>query len=163
MKWLIVAAALLVVLILAVVLPRKSVRAEVVVDATPDEVWSVIMDTASYAEWNPILVSVDGTFAEGAELTIGMKTADGRVTPVSARVERLVPARHLNQTGGMTGILTFSHNWLLEPVEAGTRVTQYEEYRGVGVLFWNPAWVQSAYADGLDALNARLHNEGGME
>ena len=85
-----------------------------------------------------------------------MRTADGGTTPVEPVVRRLVDGREINQFGGMPGILTFDHTWRLEPVAGGTRVTQHEEYRGIGVWFWNPAWVESAYQDGLVALEARL-------
>ena len=42
-------------------------------------------------------------------------------------------------------MLTFDHTWRLEAVDGGTRVTQFEEYKGIGVLFWDPAWVEEAY------------------
>ena len=57
---------------------------------------------------------------------------------------------------GTRGVLTFDHTWRLEPVADGTRVTQHEEYRGIGVWFWDPAWVEEAYGDGLVALEERL-------
>ena len=51
-------------------------------------------------------------------------------------------------------MLAFDHTWRLEPVPGGTRVIQHEEYRGIGVWFWDPAWYEVAYRDGLAALAA---------
>ena len=160
MKWLIVGIVLVVVLALAALLPRKSVHAALVIDAAPAEVWAALTDTASYGEWNPIFESVEGTFAEGASMAISMQLADGSFTPVEAVVEEMVPNQKLHQRAGFPGVLTADHQWLLEETPVGTRVTQHEEYRGVGVLFYDPSYVQVLYAEGLTALQARLEGGG---
>ena len=113
--------------------------------AEPEQIWSVLTDADSYQDWNPILVSVDGQFSEGQTLSVDMKNPDGSVTAVTPRIKKLVENSLLNQTGGLPGILTYDHTWSLELTENGTRVTQFEEYRGIGVLFWNPASVEQAY------------------
>ncbi len=134
----------------------KSVDAQLTIPAPPEEIWSVLMDGESYGEWNPVLVEVDGEFREGATLSYQMMTESGEATPVDARVVKVDPARELNQSGGIWGLLTFDHHWILEPVEAGTRVTQHEDYTGIGVLFWDPSWFEQAYDRGNRALRARV-------
>ena len=144
-KWIIGIGLLLAVLIALALLARKSVRAEITMQADPDQVWAVLTDSTSYKDWNPILVSVDGEFVEGRTLSVEMKNPDGSITMVSPTVRKLVPNVELNQVGGIPGVLTFDHVWRLEAIDGGTRVTQFEEYRGIGVLFWDPAWVEQAY------------------
>ena len=144
-KWIIAVGLLLTVLVALALLARKSVRAELTINAEPEQVWSVLTDAGSYEDWNPILVSVDGDFVEGQTLSVGMKNPDGSVTVVEPKIRKLVPEVELNQVGGIPGVLTFNHTWSLEPVAGGTRVTQFEEYRGIGVLFWDPGWVEQAY------------------
>ncbi len=135
---------------------HKTVHAELVIPASPDRVWAVITDGASYGEWNPILVSAKGEFVEGGTILYEMKNPEGEVYEVDPIVRKVVPERELNQFGGTRGVLTFDHTWLIEPVEAGSKVTQHEEYRGIGVFFWDPAWVEDAYEAGLVALRDRL-------
>ncbi len=134
----------------------KSVDAELTIAASPEEIWSVLMDGAHYGEWNPVLVQVEGEFREGAQLTYQMMTESGEAAEVEARVLELDPGRELNQAGGYWGILTFDHHWILEPVEGGTRVTQHEDYTGIGVLFFDPSWFEAAYARGNQALRDRV-------
>ena len=134
----------------------KSVDAQLTIPAPPEKIWSVLMEGENYGEWNPVLVEVDGEFEEGATLTYQMMTESGEPTEVEARVIKLDPRRELNQAGGIWGILTFDHHWLLEPVEGGTRVTQHEDYTGIGVLFWDPSWFESAYGRGNQALRDRV-------
>jgi len=138
----------------------KSVHADLVVPAEPSEIWAVLMDGEHYGEWNTVLVEVEGEFREGATMTYQMMSPDGTTTPVDAEIVKLDPERELNQNGGYPGIMTFDHHWILEPVDGGTRVTQHEDYTGVGVLFWDPSWFETAYARGIEALRDRLAERG---
>ncbi|MEM9462160.1 MAG: SRPBCC domain-containing protein [Myxococcota bacterium] len=137
-------------------LGHKSVHAELVIPAPPKRVWSVITDPASYPEWNPVFVEVVGTYAEGETLTYQMKDQSGKTTEVVSTVIQLDPQRALNQFGGIRGVLTFDHHWVLEPIDGGTKVTQYEHYRGIGVWLWDPSWFQTAYGKALEGLRDRL-------
>lgn len=157
-KRMIAVAALIIAVVLLAVLPRKSVRVELTINASPDEIWTVLTDAASYPEWNPIFVSVQGSFDEGAHLAVQMQSPDGGVTLVEPVVKKLVVGQELNQTGGITGVLTFDHTWKLDAVPDGTRVTQYEEYRGIGVLFWDPGWVEDAYQLANENLRDRVES-----
>ena len=85
-----------------------------------------------------------------------MKNSDGSISRVSPELRRLKPNREINQFGGIPGLLTFDHTWSLEPAQGGTRVIQHEEYRGIYVWFWDPAWVEQAYHDGLVSLSQRV-------
>ena len=156
MKWLLIAAIAIVVVLAAVLLPRKSVHAELVINAPPSAVWAALMDAATYGEWNPIFTEVEGVFTEGAAMQVSMTLADGSSSQVEAFVEEMVPNQKLNQTAGIPGVLTADHQWLIEETPDGTRVVQHEEYRGVGVLFYDPSYVQDLYQQGLDALKKRL-------
>ena len=133
---------------------RKAVDAERVIPHSPGAIWVALMDTGRYGEWNPIFVSADGRFEEGGTVRYRMKTRDGGTTPVEPLVRRLVGERELNHFG-MRGVLTFDHTWRLEPVAGGTRVTQHEVDRGIGVWFWDPAWVEAAYREALAAALGR--------
>ena len=144
----------LVTIVLLALFARKSVKAEVTIEASPEDVWAVLNDPTSYAEWNPILVAVEGTFEEGATMAVDMRNPDGSITAMTPRVRELVPGSKLNQFGGIPGVLTYDHTWSLESVDGGTRVVQFEEYRGIGVLFWNPASVEAAYNEANANLKA---------
>jgi hypothetical protein len=152
----IVVVVLLVLVVLAVTLPRKSVYAERVIAAEPAEIWRVLVDPGSYPIWNPIFVSVEGKFVEGSTLSVAMRSPDGTETHVAPRVKKIVTNQEINQIGGIAGILTFDHTWRIEPTIGGTKVIQHEEYRGVGVLFWDPAWVEDAYKEGNRGLSEYL-------
>ena len=155
-KWMIAGLVVVVLLIALGLLTRKSVRAEIVIDATPEEVWSVITDPTQYGEWNPIFVAYEGSFAEGNRVALQMKMGEGDPTRVEVEVKDFVPNEWMHQGGGYPLILTYDHNWQLEPVSGGTKVTQYEYYTGIYVLFWDPTPARLAYEQGNVNLKARL-------
>ena len=137
-------------------LGRKSVHAERIVPASPEQIWAVITDAQTYPDWNPVFVEVQGTYEDGATMTYQMKDASGATSTVKSTVIKFDPQRELEQFGGMRGVLTFDHHWILEPVEGGTKVIQHEDYRGIGVWFWDPSWFEGAYGRAIDGLAERL-------
>ena len=153
-------AVIVATLLVLAITSRKSVEASVVIQADAATVWSVISDPTSYPDWNPILTAVAGDFAPGEIMDVDMKNENGSVSKVKARVKSAVPNRKLNQVGGVPGVLTFNHVWTLEPTDGGTRVTQHEVYRGIGVLFWDPSWVGSTYQRANRNLKQRIESDG---
>lgn len=137
-------------------LGHEVVHTELIVPATPAEIWAVLTDAEGYAAWNPILVRAEGEYVVGTQMRYRMRTASGDESDVTSKVIRCEPNQVLNQFGGVRGILTFDHTWQLEPVGDGTRVTQHEEYRGIGVWFWDSSWVGPTYDRANEALRDRV-------
>ncbi len=133
-----------------------TVNTELVIPAQPEKVWAVLMDEAGYNEWNPDLVPIDGEIKEGNILTYRMTDAEGKQSDVEAEVIKLEKEKVLNQFGGLTGILTFDHYYILKAVQEGTHVTQHEEYKGIWVPFWDASWVEPAYNKVNQALRERV-------
>ena len=140
----------------AAIFSNKTYRVERTISATPEEIWAVLMDTAAYGEWNPVFIKVEGSYAAGDTVLNTFKDPSGKLFDVTNKVEALEPNRLLRQKGGFTGVLTFDHQWLLEPVEGGTKVTQYEIDRGIYVWFWDDSWIVPKYTEGLQALEREV-------
>jgi hypothetical protein len=134
----------------------KAVHTEITIPAEPEIIWSVLTDASGYKVWNPVLVPIEGDLREGEKLKYQMTQPDGKQSEIMARVKKIVELQELNQSGGIPGILTFDHKWLLDPVDEGTRVTQHEEYRGIWVWFWDAGWVEPAYRKANEALRDRV-------
>ena len=156
-KWFVGIMLILVLASLTLALTgRKSVRAELVIAASPASIWSVLMDTSSYRDWNPIFVSAQGVFKEGGTISYQMKIGESPAVGVEPSVRKLEAEREINQFGGLGGVLTYNHTWRLEPMGESTKVSQHEEYRGLYVWFWDPSPVERVYTEALVALQARL-------
>ena len=143
-------------LVAASMLTTKTFRVEIFIPAPPETVWAVLMETENYPDWNPTFVKVEGSYELGAKLQNTVKSPDGSLLKMTATVRALTPNRELRQTGGIPGIITFDHRWLLEPVEGGTKVTQHELDRGGFLWFWNSDWIEPAYSSTNEALARRI-------
>lgn len=144
-KWTIIIVAFLLVLIVAYVTGRKSVHSEVTVAATPEKVWSVLTNTNTYASWNPVMQLLEGELTAGSSVKYQFTQSATNVYKISARVRKVMSNKLLNQIGGMPLFLTFNHYYILESSGKETKVIIHEDYKGIGVHFWNPKPVQEAY------------------
>ena len=147
--WSIAIAGILAALISLSLFTRRSVRASLTIKAAPEDIWKILTDTESYADWNPLHVAVEGEFEPGATMLIEMRNPDRSLSILSPRVIQVVPNQLINQTGGVRGALAYDHTWQLDPVDGGTRVTQREDYQGIGVLFLDDVWIAAAHRRAL--------------
>jgi len=148
--------ALIVILGAIAIFSNKTYRVERVINAPPEAIWSVLMDTAAYGDWNPVFVKVVGTYREGAEVQNTFQDPSGALFDVTNAVITVSPNRELRQKGGVPGIITFDHQWLLEPTENGTRVIQHEVDRGIYIWFWDDSWIVPKYNEVLAALERQV-------
>ena len=125
-------------------------QTEIIIPASPDKIWAVLIDTDGYKEWNPVFVPLKGRLeqVEEGEILTWLYTQPGQ-DPIETemKVVKFVEDKQLNQQGGIWGILNVNHNWFLDPVSEGTRVTNREEWSGIGVLFWDYSWVEPTYKE----------------
>ncbi|MEX0319922.1 MAG: SRPBCC family protein [Ruegeria sp.] len=138
------------------VFTRKTFHVETFIPATPQQIWAVLAETEAYPDWNPVFVEVEGQYAQGRKVRYKLRDPSGKILEMTAAVKTLTPNRELRQKGGILGFLTFDHQWLLEPVEGGTRVTQHEVDRGIYLWFWDSKWIEPAYLSVNKALEMRL-------
>ena len=104
--------------------PDRELRAEVRIDAPPEEVWAALSDFSRMPAWSPELVRMvrlgRGGPAPGAQY-VGINRRGPVVWPTRNRVVALEPGRMLAWDTVSSGA-----RWIfeLEPDGAGTRVVQ---------------------------------------
>jgi len=122
--------------------------------ATPDAIWEILTDAASYATWDNGVVRVEGRIAPGETIKVISEANPDRTFPV--KVSGWRPGEWMEWSGGMPlglfrGVRTFS----LRPAGGGTtQVTVREEYTGplLGMIWrtipdLGPSFAK--FADGL--------------
>lgn len=112
-----------------------TIHTTIEIDASPDQVWSVLVDFPSHASWNPFFASVAGDAIVGATLRIAARKDDGSegvvFRPVVLDVE---PGRRLRWKGKLLvrGLFDGTHDFRLEALDDGrTRLHHGEEFRGL--------------------------------
>ena len=127
------------------------------IEATADEVWSVLTDFDAYSEWNPTIFKSEGEARVGARLAHQMRRQGGGSVSLRPRVLVADPGRELRWLGHLLlpGIFDADHRFLIEEVEAGrVRLTQAEKLSGVMVPFMRG--LGESTTAGFEAMNAAL-------
>ena len=74
------------------------------------------------------------------------------------RVVKIVYQHLLNQYGGIPGIFTFNHYYILKPINSDTtKAIIHEDFRGIGVNFWNDKWLEQAYSNLIISLENHIN------
>ena len=101
--------------------------------ATPENVWAVLADLASYAEWHPMYLAVTGRPAAGNTLTITTThPTSGRSMTAKVRVRTAEPGKELRWVSSLLGVTISERVFRLSPAAGGTSLEQAGTYRGVG-------------------------------
>lgn len=158
-KWMIVVYVLSLILIVLYLTGCKSVHSQIIIKAPPQDVWNVLTDFEKIKEWNHVLIPIEGELKEGATITYEFHQDENNMSEIPATVKQIIGNKLINQTGGMWGVLTFNHKYILDPIEDSTQVTIHEDYRGIMVPFWNPAPVEEAYKRLGQALKDRVEKK----
>jgi uncharacterized protein YndB with AHSA1/START domain len=108
----------------------RSYEASSLIDASPEQIWPVLTDTAAWPDWNSGVTKVDGRLALGEKLSIAVEANPGRVFPVKVTVLS-APERMVFRGGMPLGLFTGERTYTLTPEGTGTRFTMREEYSGL--------------------------------
>ena len=123
--------------------------------ASPQQVWAVLTDLASYPEWNPLFREASGQLTAGARVTLkSVHPANGRLMTVKVKVLAAEPATELRWASSLPGIITGEHSFSLTAAGNGTRLVQTETYRGL--LARMSAQTISATQAAFQALNQAI-------
>lgn len=150
---------ILCILVFLYMIGKKSVHAEVDIDANPTLVWSILTDVENASVWNSVLVPESGQLKVGNTIEYAFyQNEGGEPSRMSAKVHELVEEQLINQKGGMPFVIEFDHRYLMEKSSSGTKLMIKENYRGIMVPFWNPQPVEQAYQRLLNALKKEAEN-----
>ncbi|HET6987029.1 MAG TPA: SRPBCC domain-containing protein [Kribbella sp.] len=111
---------------------------DIVIDATPEQVWQVLADRQAYPEWNPFIVSSTGELTKGGTITNVLRDTKGAETTFSPELLAVEPNKELRWIGKVPpgGIFDGEHSFRLEALPDGrTRLIQEEKFRGVAIPF----------------------------
>ena len=101
--------------------------------ATPENVWAVLADLASYPDWHPMYLGVTGQLAAGRTLTITTThPATGRTMTAKVTVQTADPDTELRWVSKLLGVTISKRIFRLSPTADGTSLEQAGTYRGLG-------------------------------
>lgn len=136
---------------------RHQISTEIEIDASPEVVWDVLIDLASYPEWNPFVVSSEGTPAVGERLTNRLQPPGGRAVTFRPTVTVVEPTRTFEWLGRprIAGVFDGRHRFDIEPTATGSRLVHGEQFSGLMVRVLKKS-LDTQTVDGFDLMNVAL-------
>ncbi len=147
--------------------------ASIEIDASLDEVWAVMTDTASYGEWNPFVFAADcARAAVGEPIKLHVRWANGRTTRSPERISVVQPPHDAD--GVRRAVLAYVYEGL--PAKLGlvrgtryqrlaqmpggpTRYDTVEEFSGPLVPLAGPRRVEDGFRRHAEALRRRCEQQ----
>lgn len=114
--------------------PDFVIEDQILIEASGDEVWAVLVDFAAYPEWNPYVLAVNGDAIPGGIIQIRI-TQENWPEPMelSETVIALEPGTLFHWHGSVLtpGLLETDHSFRIEAHDEGrVRFVHREEFRG---------------------------------
>jgi hypothetical protein len=108
----------------------KEFKATATINAPADKVWSILVDTGKWPEWDPFCDRIEGSVALGSKVTAFSKLSPGRGFPV--KVVELDEPRQMIWQGGMPlGLFKGVRTFTLDPKGDGVKFTLHEQFTGL--------------------------------
>ncbi len=101
--------------------------------ATPEELWEVLMDFPAYPDWNPMVVGISGQTGLGSHLAVTIAMKSGRRMTFHATVVEFEPGRRFAWLGKIwiRGLFDGLHRFEVEAGASGAVFIHSEEFRGL--------------------------------
>jgi hypothetical protein len=140
----------------------RTITRTIDIAATPEQVWSVLTDTAGHTHWNPFITKLAGDLQIGSKIEVRVVPPGRKPMTFHPTVTESEANRKLAWLGHLltSGLFDGAHSFTLEPLdEGGTRVVQSETFGGA--LAWFAAGLARDTAAGFDAMNRALRDRVG--
>jgi hypothetical protein len=133
-------------------------RIETSVDiaATPQTVWGVLADLASYEQWNPFILRAAGDLTAGRPISVFVRPPGEKGMTHQPTIVVAEPGHRLQWLGrvAVPGLFSARHEFVLEPFAGGTRLRHHERFTGVLVPFLRATLRRTE--EGFHAMNRAL-------
>jgi hypothetical protein len=110
------------------------IETEVEINAGPERVWRILMDFASYPEWNPFIRFMQGKAEKGARLEVKLQPGGARAMNFHPTVLSAEKGWEFRWLGHLLapGVFDGEHSFVIEPIAGGkVRFRQSENFRGI--------------------------------
>ena len=139
---------------------HRKIYTDILIDATNDQVWSVLADTSSYKNWATFLVDIQGEIKDGNKITavFQVNPAKERKNTIDHTISVEEGKEFFWAEKGPGGV-TDNHHFRVESTSDGkTKFVQSDELKG-GITWLMGGNLTKMYLKGYTAFNRALKNE----
>ncbi len=139
----------------------KEVSSEIEIISYPENVWRILIDFATYDQWNPFIKKIIGLPRERSKIEIYIETPSGKKRKYSPRITRVQEGRELRWFGksSLPGFLNAEHIFTIEELQPErVRFIQREVFDGLLTRIFGKGVdtdIRQGFQDMNDALKKR--------
>ena len=134
----------------------RTIETSILIVAPRSRVWSILMDFASYPDWNPFIRSIKGKPIVGERLEAVIQPPGRGASTFRPVVIEAESERSFKWRGSLPvpGLFTGEHRFLLRDEAGGTRFEHSEQFTGLLVPLLGSALENTKR--GFEAMNAKM-------
>ncbi len=138
----------------------KEIKTQVVINANPDKVWSVLTDFENYPKWNPFIKSITGNIRIGSQITVNIAPPNGKGMTFKPTVLAYSPNKEFRWIGKLLfkGLFDGEHKFeLIENANGTTTFVHSEKFKGILVELFKKQ-LENNTKKGFEMMNEDLKN-----
>jgi hypothetical protein len=136
----------------------KQIRTEIVINATPQTVWNILVAFDRYPEWNPFIKSIHGKAEQGAKITARIEPPGASGMTFKPTLLSVVENHRLSWLGNLfiPGLFDGEHIFeLYENTDGSTTFVQREIFKGILVPLFRKM-LDTSTVEGFTLMNKKL-------
>ncbi len=136
----------------------KEINTEILIQATPATVWTILTDFETYPKWNPFIKSISGALKVGNKITARIEPPGAKGMTFKPTILALETNKKFMWLGHLwfTGLFDGEHSFeLIDNGNGTTTFVQSEKFKGILVpLFKKMLDIKTI--QGFEAMNGAL-------
>jgi hypothetical protein len=112
----------------------KEIKTEILINATPEKVWTILTNFDNYPNWNPFIKSIKGEVKVGKKITVRIEPPNAKGMTFKPRVLVFIANKELRWLGHLLFAGLFDGEHKFELVDNGNGTTtfiQSEKFKGI--------------------------------
>ena len=135
-----------------------AISTEVLINATPTKVWSILKDFDNYPTWNPFITLLTGDVKVGNKITVRIEPPGASTNTFKPKVLSFKPNEEMSWLGQLlfTGVFDGLHKLeLIAHANGTTTFRQSEKFTGILVPFFK-SQLENNTKQGFEKMNEKL-------
>jgi len=136
----------------------KEIKTEILIHATSDKVWNILIDFENYPNWNPFIKSIKGTAKVGNKILARMEPPGAKGMTFKPRVLVVDINKEFKWIGHLIipGLFDGEHTFeLIDNGNGTTTFRQNEKFRGILIPFFKKM-IEKNTVQGFNTMNMKL-------
>lgn len=112
----------------------RHLQTEIIINASPEKIWSVLMNFEAFPDWNPFIIYIDGEHKVGTKLNITVEPPTKKAMSFKPAVLACIPEKELRWIGKgpLPGLFSGEHYFKLEKInETSCKFIHGEKFKGI--------------------------------